>query len=186
MVEYTSYTDELSYDISFVEKFLSEDRATQLYNYLEENCEWSKPITTNRRSNQTYGDDGLVYNVEVKDKVIRRVAQKWLPPLAEIRDEITKLTGQTYNSCVVQRYPESVGIVPHMDKEMVAGTMICGVSLGETRKLVMIRRGQKSISIPLPHGSLYILNPPTNDYWMHSISKSGGVRISLTIRNYTG
>ena len=32
------------------------------------------------------------------------------------------------------------------------------------------------IKIPLPAGSLYVLKPPTNSYWNHSIEVDPGTR----------
>ena len=140
-----------------------------------------------RRANLTYGDLGVSYTIRFTDGVAHRIAIGWTPLLATIRDRITALTGQQYNVCVVQWYPWGrVDIKPHRDKEMTPGTTICGVSLGATRDLALARGGTTH-TLPLPHGSLYLFSPPTNDYWSHSIVRDDTVkepRISLTFRNY--
>lgn len=44
------------------------------------------------------------------------------------------------------------------------------------------------INISLSPSSLYVMNPPTNQNWLHSIikdNKIGNSRISLTFRNYS-
>lgn len=189
-----TYTDkqlhtgkDASLDVDFYEYFLEANSANALFQQLEKEVKWEKAITSNRRTNVGFGDDGLVYNVVYKGKTFPRKAVPWLPVLLTIRDFVSKVTGEYYNFCIVQRYPNgTVGIGPHRDAEMIKGTTIAGVSLGATRKLTMARFNQ-SFSIPLVAGSLYVLNPPTNTYWTHCIEPdkdSSEVRISMTFRNY--
>src|SRR6185312_16978951 len=51
-------------DIDFYENLLSPEYSQWLYDYLEKNVTWSTSITKTRRSNQTYGDAGLVYEIK--------------------------------------------------------------------------------------------------------------------------
>jgi alkylated DNA repair dioxygenase AlkB len=107
-----------------------------------------------------------------------------IPILSKLRDIVQKLTSSEYTYCVVQYYPSGkVGINPHKDKEMIPGSTICGLSVGQNRTLRMSRNG-KNIDLDLLSGSLYVLYPPTNDYWTHSILKDDSIhpRISLTFR----
>ena len=183
-------------DIDFYDYFMDEEDSEEIFNILEANMKANNKTFPNKRSNLTYGDPGLVYEInfkkmikgEYKDNIVRRPTISWneLPILIEIKECLEKLTKQVYNICVIQRYPNGkIGINPHRDKEMTHGTLICGISLGQERILQMSRY-EKDIDISLPSGSLYILNPPTNDYWSHSIleDKSEGIRYSLTFRNY--
>lgn len=46
-----------------------------------------------------------------------------------------------------------------------------------------------SVKVELQHGSLLMMNPPTNKIWYHSlpVKKSAvGVRINMTFRKYNG
>lgn len=168
--------------VDFYPEFLSTKKAEELERYLNQKLEWKK----GRRSNFTFGDKGLVYEVKFSQKTVQREAIPWDPELVKIRDLVSKLTSEKFTICVVMRYPTGkVGINPHRDKEMKHGTMIAGVSLGETRTLV-VSRGKTSHEWELPTGSLYVLKPPTNDYWSHEIPKDATInaRISLTFRNY--
>ena len=156
-----------------------------------------KPLPKGKRINVTYGDEGLVYEVVFGGyggkprNVVQRHAIAWnkLPILEELRDHISMLTGEKYNYCVIQYYPcGKVGIKPHKDKEMILGTTICGLSIGETRVLQLSPPkflNEESISLSLSTGSLYVLKPPTNSYWTHAIltDKTTNPRISLTFRN---
>ncbi len=173
-------------NLDLYSNILTKEHAKALYEQLERDVQWSREITPGRRVNQTFGDEGLVYEIHWYGKTTQRKAQPWLPCLIPVRDVLEKLTNQKYNICVVQRYPSGkVGINPHRDREMKAGTTICGISLHQSRTLAMLR-GNKTVNVPLESGSLYIFYPPTNDYWAHSIPKDDTKepRISLTFRNY--
>lgn len=171
--------------LQFEPTFLSAEEADDLFQNLD--CMFSsEPKSKYRRANRTFGDSGLVYIVKFRDNEIRRPTLPWREDLLGIKKRIEALTGDVYNICVVQRYPTGkIGISPHRDKEMKRGTTIAGVSLGETRTLTM-SRGWKKHELVLTPGSLYIMHPPTNDTWAHSIEKdeSKRVRLSLTFRNY--
>jgi alkylated DNA repair dioxygenase AlkB len=64
----------------------------------------------------------------------------WTEELNFIKERVEAITKNKYSIYVMQRYPYgNIGINPHRDKEMVPGTTICGVSLGQTRVLTMGR-----------------------------------------------
>lgn len=173
-------------EIDFYENFLSEKEAAVL---LKELAMIISP-TGNKRMCKLFGDSDVVYNVTYFGKTMTKVVYPWIKILSDIRDRITKETGQKYTVCVIQMYPNGkVGIKPHRDKEMVPGTMICGLSIGSTRTLSMTKGfyKEKEVEVRLNSGSLYILRPPTNDHWAHCIQPDygdKGVRYSLTFRNY--
>ena len=180
--------DKLCFD--YYPEFIEKVNADSICKYLNETIVWPKNYN-NKRCAMIYGDSGLKYTVNFSGKILERKTIDWdtLPILKEIRDFVADLTlsktDYKYNYCVVQRYPSGqFGIKPHRDKEMIPGTKIAGISLGETRELNMLR-GTKNHRFYLPSGSLYVFNPPTNDYWSHTIvlNKSNNYRISLTFRN---
>jgi alkylated DNA repair dioxygenase AlkB len=181
-------------DIDFYPNFLSTKESKKLYSLIEENVSYRGNFNPDkRRVNQIYGDKGLVYEINFRGNISKRYAIEWdeLPILEKIKNKIEDITGDYYNFCVIQRYPNgTVGINPHKDKEMTKGTRICGLSLGETRILNMGAPkflDEQDEKIMLNNGSLYIFNPPTNDYWTHCIEEdeTENPRISLTFRNYT-
>jgi len=158
-------------DLDFIGNFLSDEESKILYDSLFEQVKWKK--TPSGRHNCTYGKDGLEYIIKwgaaSRGKTTIRKALDWnnLAELLSIKDKLEEITKENYNICVVQLYPNgSIGIKPHRDREMKLGTTICGVSLGETRTLLM-SRGNKKYDLKLNQGSLYIFNPPTNSYWAH-------------------
>ena len=182
--------------VDFYSSFLTPEESTALFQYLEQNVPWSKEITPGRRVNQNYGDPGVSYEITVGygrpsgPVRIKREVKPWgTGVLWAIKERLTAVTGAHYNYVVVQRYPSGkVGINPHRDKEMASGTDIAGISLGATRTLTLSPPkwvAESPLEISLPPGSLYVLKPPTNDHWSHSIEKEPDVtepRISLTYR----
>src|SRR5438309_1312212 len=51
-------------NIDFYEQFLTVSDAQQIYELLEKEVKWSTSISQGRRSNQTYGDYGLTYEIK--------------------------------------------------------------------------------------------------------------------------
>lgn len=183
-------------NLDYHSQFIDVETQDNLIKAIETKVNWSKGFHATRRINQTYGDKGLVYEIEFggygnrPKNIVTRTAIEWnqLPELMPIRDKLTELTGEKYNFCVVQRYPTGAGISRHKNKEMVKGTTICGLSLGAECQLVMTPPSflkHENLNLNLPSGSLYIFSPPTNDYWMHSIvpNPHKECRYSLTFRN---
>ena len=135
--------------------------------------------------------------------------------LQSLREDVEKVLRHPVNHVLIQLYRSGEdNISEHSDKtlDIVRGSNVVNLSLGAQR--TMILRAKKSASttllsasettqrrqklrIPLPHNSLFILGPKTNQYWLHSIradkrreaEKSpeelafDGERISLTFRH---
>lgn len=167
--------------------FLDPEEAIKVYTYLEKNIRWNLKITSGRRVKCIFGDNNLEYRVQYKNGSTNTTSNPWDPIVKILKERVESLTGQKYNICVIQRYPNgNVGIAPHKDKEMILGTTISGISLGVTRTF-KLEYGKESISKNLTSGSLYVMNPPTNSYYTHCINKDDtkDPRISLTFRNYS-
>lgn len=178
-----------SLSLEYVEDFLPEDLADDLYDQREK-LDWPDR-GPNRRANITFADKGLVYKVVFRDNTVYRKTFEWklMPILSKIKKRVEKHTGLTFNFCAVMKYPHgNVIINKHQDKEMVPGTTIAGVSVGETRTIRFTANywTKTGIDIDLLHGGIYIMHPPTNDKWFHEMVRNGkavGCRYSLTFRN---
>lgn len=180
-------------NVDFYPHFLTPELAYGWYTYLE-----SIIPHENRRNSLLFGDLGLIYNVTYQGTTTSREVYPWtdLPAFSELKELVEKITEQKYTVCIIQRYVNgSIGINPHRDKEMVFGTRICGLSLGATRTISFTKTiygnnvPLNRVDIPLISGSMYVINPPTNQKWLHSIVKEAAVkdsRISLTFRDYRG
>lgn len=143
-----------------------------------------------KRTSMLLGDPGLIYRVTYQGSTSETEVLPWdtLSGLPELKSLVEKVTNQTYTVCAIQCYPNGrIGINPHRDKEMVAGTRITGISLGAKRSIQFTRLYHDPLTIPLPSGSCYTMNPPTNQKWLHSIIKQPEVKVprySLTFRTY--
>lgn len=107
--------------------------------------------------------------------------------LKNVRDRVIEKTKQPYNTCVIQIYLNGeIGIKPHRDKEVNYGTIIASVSLGATRTMRFEKSNEAPLDISLSAGSLCLIQPPTNDFWLHSIPNdaSTDIRISLVFRYF--
>ena len=170
------------YNVEFFPQFLNNKESSELYRQLLPQVVLYK----NKRSTVIFADEGIKYTIEYFGQTSVKETVKWIDPLMKVKNKLETYTKEKYNVCVLQCYPNgNVGINPHRDKEMVKGTTIAGVSLGETRVLEL-QRGMEKKEYRLNSGSLYLLNPPTNSYWTHSIRKDATkrIRLSLTFRNY--
>ena len=120
-------------NVDYYSNFLDTDEGEELYTTL------SKAVPSgSRRTGLTFGDEELVYVVTYHGKTSHRKTLPWsgIQGLEKLKRMVEDVTGQTYNVCAVLKYPNGgIGINPHRDKEMVAGTSICGVSLGAERTI---------------------------------------------------
>ena len=184
----------------YYQHLLSPEESDELYALLKSTC---FPNGAKRRTNQTYGPPtgwwpplgrgGVRYTVKFKNNTVTRRATNWnqLPLLLKYKLRLEQLTNSKYNYVVIQYYPDGrTGINPHRDKEMTSGTVIVGISLNAIRRLILDppyrnKTDTVPVRVYLEHGSAYLLKPPTNDYWSHSIEVDPEVtedRISLTYR----
>ncbi|GCB80354.1 hypothetical protein scyTo_0018087 [Scyliorhinus torazame] len=146
------------------------------------------------RRQVTYGDLGLTYTYSG----VTLVPKPWLPVLEKIRDRVTQATGHTFNFVLINRYKDgSDHIGEHRDdeKELEPLSPIASVSFGACRDFVFRHcdtRGRSAtrhlepVKLLLVHGSLLMLNYPTNVYWYHSLpvrKKVLAPRVNLTFRN---
>ncbi|XP_048198738.1 DNA oxidative demethylase ALKBH2 [Perognathus longimembris pacificus] len=146
------------------------------------------------RKQATYGDAGLTYTFSG----LTLSPKPWLPVLERIRDRVSAVTGQTFNFVLVNRYKDGCDhIGEHRDdeRELAPGSSIASVSFGACRDFVFRRhkasRGQpgsrrgEAVRLPLAHGSLLMMNHPTNTHWHHSLpirKKVLAPRVNLTFR----
>jgi alkylated DNA repair dioxygenase AlkB len=177
---------DVDFHVDVYNNLLTEELSVMWFGYLEK---LFVDDNDKRRKSVLFGEKGLIYTVTYRGTVSHTEALPWdtVPVLNYLKNLVEKITGQQYSVCVIQRYPNGkIGINPHRDKEMVQGTRICGLSLGAERT-ISFTRCQKKIDIPLPSGSLYVMNHPTNQKWLHSIVKDASIktpRLSLTFRDY--
>ncbi|XP_069975758.1 DNA oxidative demethylase ALKBH2 [Penaeus vannamei] len=79
------------------------------------------------------------------------------------------------------------------EKDLDHNTPIASLSLGQSRDFYFRHQDARppksmkieKVSLLLEHGSLLLMNPPTNNFWYHALpprKSAGGLRINLTFR----
>ncbi|XP_069475544.1 DNA oxidative demethylase ALKBH2 isoform X2 [Ambystoma mexicanum] len=145
------------------------------------------------RKQVSYGDPGLTYTYSG----VTLTPKPWIPVLECIRDRVKEATGYNFNFVLINRYKDGndhIGEHRDDEKELVPRSPIASVSLGACRDF-FFRHGASRGKIPssriepvklqLAHGSLLMMNYPTNVHWYHSLparKKILAPRINLTFR----
>jgi alkylated DNA repair dioxygenase AlkB len=119
-----------------------------------------------------------------------RTALAWTPELLTLKTLTEQLTGEHYNSCLLNLYHTGdEGMAWHSDDEKMLGkdSTIASLSFGAERKFSLKHRANKeeSRSLLLENGSLLVMKGTTQSHWLHSLPKSKRVttpRVNLTFR----
>jgi alkylated DNA repair dioxygenase AlkB len=119
-----------------------------------------------------------------------RTALAWTPELLTLKTLTEQLTGEHYNSCLLNLYHTGdEGMAWHSDDEKMLGkdSTIASLSFGAERKFSLKYRANKeeSRSLLLENGSLLVMRGTTQSHWLHSLPKSKRVttpRVNLTFR----
>ncbi|GAB3536759.1 hypothetical protein GCM10027443_27860 [Pontibacter brevis] len=136
-----------------------------------------------------YGDKGYTYSG------LYNKPQPWVPVLQSLRERVQEVTGQEYNSVLLNFYRsgnDSMGWHADDEAELGKEPAIASLSFGGERRFSLkhrTRKDLKTVTIPLTHGSLLLMQGPTQYYWLHHIPKTKHPvqpRINLTFRNVKG
>lgn len=120
---------------------------------------------------------------------ITREALLFTKELSVIKKKIEELTGETYNSCLLNLYHNgSEGLSWHSDGEeyFKKNGAIASITFGAERKFSFKHKETKEVvSLVLQHGSTLVMKDETQEYWLHSLPPTKKVhrpRINLTFR----
>jgi alkylated DNA repair dioxygenase AlkB len=145
---------------------------------------FGKQIITKRKV-AWYGDAGRLYTYSHTTKL----ALPWTKELLELKTLAEKLTGSTFNSCLLNLYHSGEeGMSWHSDdeKELETNGAIASISFGAERKFVFKhKKTSQQVSLLLENGSLLVMEGATQIHWLHSLPKSAKIkapRINLTFR----
>ncbi|XP_077282959.1 DNA oxidative demethylase ALKBH2-like [Arctopsyche grandis] len=148
------------------------------------------------RQQVAHGEPGISY----KFSGTTVPALPWTELLSEIRDKLNELTGHRFDFVLINRYRngnDHMGEHRDDESELDSSAPIASLSLGQRRTFVLKhkdarkpgpdKRNVPPVKLELEHGSLLMMNPPTNKIWYHSLPKKKsaiGVRINMTFRKY--
>ncbi|XP_057601956.1 DNA oxidative demethylase ALKBH2 isoform X2 [Hippopotamus amphibius kiboko] len=145
------------------------------------------------RKQATYGDAGLTYTFSG----LTLSPKPWVPVLERVRDRVSLVTGQTFNFVLVNRYKDGrdhIGEHRDDERELAPGSPIASVSFGASRDFFFRHKDSRGkhpsrrmgvVRLQLAHGSLLMMNHPTNTHWYHSLpvrKKILAPRVNLTFR----
>lgn len=166
--------------------------ADTYYKVLMTDIEWKndeavifgKRIITKRKV-AWYGDLNFEYTYSNTTKF----AIQWTPALLELKQLTEKLTGDTYNSCLLNLYHNGEeGMAWHSDgeKDLKKNGTIASLSFGTERKFLFKHKETKEkVAALLQHGSLITMEGDTQAHWLHRLPPTTTVktpRINLTFR----
>lgn len=179
--------------LTLIDNFCDEKRCEILWNEILNSGDFKHPHKnkdgnlSKKRNKIIYGSIGS-YSIKYRNKEIVTPVINWekVPELKQLAFDCGSITNEKYNTCTIQYYNNGeVDIKPHRDKEMEKGTFIVSLSLGATRTMKFENISSGTIvNCSLSQGTLCIINPPTNDFWLHSIPKDSTTepRISVIFR----
>jgi len=145
---------------------------------------FGKLITTKRKI-AWQGDKRFEY----KYSGIQKIASPWNAHLLELKHRVEELTGEIYNSCLLNLYHDgSEGMAWHSDgeKDLKKHGAIASLTFGAERKFCFKHKQSKhKVDIFLENGSLLVMKDETQDHWLHRLpptTKVSTPRINLTFR----
>ncbi|MBC7400325.1 MAG: alpha-ketoglutarate-dependent dioxygenase AlkB [Mucilaginibacter sp.] len=178
--------------VNYYGKVMDTIQANNYLNILLETIQWKndeaiifgRHIITKRKV-AWYGDGGYSYTYSNTTKQ----ALSWTKELLELKALVEQLTGEQYNSCLLNLYHDgNEGMAWHSDDEKSLGkdTSIASLSFGAERKFALKHRVSKHpVALTLENGSLLVMKGATQSNWLHSLPKSKKVtmpRVNLTFR----
>lgn len=132
-----------------------------------------------------YGNQAFEYTYSNTSKY----ALPWTKHLLELKQQIEEITGETFNSCLLNLYHTGEeGMAWHSDGEtdLKKNGAIASLSLGAVRKFAFKHKNsQEKVEIVLENGSLLIMKDLTQTHWLHRLpptKKIHTARINLTFR----
>lgn len=180
-------------EVSFANHFFTKAESDVYFQQLMEQVNWQQEsiklfgkLRPMPRLTAWYGDKGYTYSG------LHNEPQPWLPVLLELKQKVEKASGQKYNSVLLNLYrtgQDSMGWHSDDEPELGEEPDIASLSFGGERRFRFKHKARKDIrpvSIELSHGSLLLMQGPTQHHWLHHIPKSARAvepRINLTFRN---
>ena len=184
----------LPYDgtVQYYGKVIQEMVADDYFEKLMQNIAWEndqaiilgRQITTKRKV-AWYGDQAYEYTYSN----VNRYALPWTLELLELRQRVEQLTGERFNSCLLNLYHTGEeGMAWHSDDEtdLKKNGVIASLSFGAERKFAFKHKQSKEkVELYLEHGSLLVMKDTTQSHWLHRLPPTKKVttaRINLTFR----
>ncbi|RIV42242.1 alpha-ketoglutarate-dependent dioxygenase AlkB family protein [Flagellimonas pelagia] len=168
------------------------DEANAYYQKLMETIAWENDVAVifgkrivTKRKVAWYGDQPFDYTYSNNTKK----ALPWTKELLELKKLSEKLTGEVFNSCLLNLYHSGEeGMAWHSDaeKELKKNGAIASMSFGAERKFAFKhKQTQEKVGLVLEHGSLLVMKGTTQTHWLHRLPPTKMIkapRVNLTFR----
>lgn len=173
-------------------KIFSDAECEQYYQYLFNKIPWEndeavifgKLIITKRKV-AWFGEKEFEYTYSNRTKY----AKIWTPELLELKQKCEDVSGETYNSCLLNLYHDgNEGMAYHSDgeKDLKKHGAIASLTFGAERKFSFKHKLSKErIDLMLENGSLLVMKGTTQENWLHRLpptTKVKSPRVNLTFR----
>jgi alkylated DNA repair dioxygenase AlkB len=179
--------------VIYYKNLLTSQEANHYFDCLLNTIEWKNDQATiygkliiTKRKVAWYGDTDFEYTYSKNTKR----ALPWTKELVELKQMIEELTGEKFNSCLLNLYHNGdEGMSWHSDaeKELKKNGAIGSLSLGAERKFTFKHKETKeTISLILENGSLLVMKGTTQTSWLHRLPPTKLIstpRINLTFRS---
>lgn len=178
--------------VNYYGKIFSAEESARFYDYLLKEISWKadeavifgKLIETKRKV-AWFGDENFEYTYSGRTKN----ALKWTKELLELKQKCEELTGEKFNSCLLNLYHNgNEGMVYHSDgeKDLKKNGAIASLTFGAERKFSFKHKTTKErVDILLENGSLLVMKDQTQTFWLHRLPPTKKItwpRINLTFR----
>lgn len=184
----------LPYDgtVQYYGKVVQTKAADHYFDQLMQTIAWENDqalifgkLLTTKRKVAWYGDRRFEYTYSNMNKY----ALPWTQELLELKQLAESLTGETFNSCLLNLYHSGEeGMAWHSDGEtdLKKDGAIASFSFGAERKFAFKHKHSKEkVELYLEHGSLLVMKDTTQTYWLHRLpptKKVSTARVNLTFR----
>jgi alkylated DNA repair dioxygenase AlkB len=179
--------------VVYYRNLLTSQEANRYFDCLLNTIEWKNDQATiygkliiTKRKVAWYGDTDFEYTYSKNTKR----ALPWTKELVELKQIIEELTGEKFNSCLLNLYHNGdEGMAWHSDaeKELKKNGAIGSLSLGAERKFAFKHKETKeTISLILENGSVLVMKGVTQTNWLHRLPPTKLIstpRINLTFRS---
>lgn len=193
-IEFNSEENLLPQDgtVNYYGKVFTPEESDFYLKYLLNHIPWKsdeavifgKLIETKRKV-AWFGDEEFEYTYSGRTKR----AERWTADLLHLKKRAEELTGETYNSCLLNLYHDgSEGMAYHSDgeKDLKKNGAIASLTFGAERKFSFKHKTTKEkVELNLEHGSLLVMKGETQTYWLHRLPPTKKVlhpRVNLTFR----
>lgn len=178
--------------VQYAGRVFTATESQEYLNILLETISWQqdevimfgRKIITSRKV-AWYGDQPFKYTYSK----ISRQALFWTPELMQLKSVAEKITGETYNSCLLNLYhngAEGMGWHSDNEPELKKDGAICSLSFGAVRKFSFKHRNSgERVDVLLENGSLLLMKGTTQSHWVHRLPPTQKIttpRINLTFR----